>query len=338
MPLRLLFSGLCALAMGAAPAMAEDAVEDVAGIYEGHQTELGAGLKLDGDGRFNYFMSYGAVDEMAVGTWTVTPDGVLLDSDPMLAPAFVLVDSKGGGRSSFDLTLDAPGQIPIQFFAAVVFFADGTRKREEFQDSKLHLKLERGQSVEAIALLFDVYQVSSDKVAVPPKIGSMHFRFDPNDLGTVKFDHELLRKDGGAFLLERYDRTLRFRKEAPEEVAAYPVDAPDPGETLQRVTGVWTYTGQDCDTDNYFEPPAEMPGASFELSPDYSYRLTRLGQHENGTFTLVPSEYFPGEFLVKLDQAGLTYILNIDRLESWSEGAVVEQCTQLFERPGQAGE
>ncbi len=78
-------------------------------------------------------------------------------------------------------------------------------------------------------------------------------------------------------------------------------------------------------------------GQHVNLSPDHTYRLTRLGKETEGTFTLEPYEYAGGDFfLVVLEQAQMTLILNYDRLESWSEDAVRTQCTQLFERPGAA--
>jgi len=44
----------------------------------------------------------------------------------------------------------------------------------------------------------------------------MHFRFVPNDLGKVAFNHYRLAWDGQAFVLKRFDRVLRFRKEVPQ--------------------------------------------------------------------------------------------------------------------------
>jgi hypothetical protein len=108
-----------------------------------------------------------------------------------------------------------------------------------------------------------------------------------------------------------------------------------PANPMERVEGAWTYAGQDCDTDNHFEPPAGMPGAAFTLARDHTYTLTMSGQKPRGTFRLKPyaGDYLEGEWwIVVLEQAQLTFILNVDRLESWSEEPVA-QCTQLFERP-----
>jgi hypothetical protein len=105
-------------------------------------------------------------------------------------------------------------------------------------------------------------------------------------------------------------------------------------DQVKQVEGAWIHTGQDCDTDNHFDPPAGMPGAKLTLARDYSYSLTMSGRTSRGTFTLAPHEDFGGDhFLVVLEEAGLTFVLNIDRLESWNGNEGVTQCTQLFERP-----
>lgn len=320
------------------PASAEDVPTDLAGYYDGGQMEVGAGLELSPDGRFRYEMSYGAIDEGAEGTWTATDAGIVLHSDPVTAPAFELVSSKKGNGSTFDLTLDTPQGMSPQYFSAVLLSAEGKGASENFGESGLHIDLTRGQAVAGVVLQLPIFDVASPKFDVPPGTGAMTFRFVPNDLGKVAFADTLLLREGGAFLMERYDRLLKFRKQEPDQEDA-PYVPPKLEEILPLVTGPWTYAGQDCDPDNHFDPPADTVDANFELSPDYTYRLTRQGKEEHGSFTIVPSGYFNGEaFLVKLD-AGLTFIFNIDRLESWDEeGVRPEQCTQLFDRPGKAGE
>ena len=102
---------------------------------------------------------------------------------------------------------------------------------------------------------------------------------------------------------------------------------------MDLVVGAWVNTGQDCDPDNHFDPPTGMPEASFSLSRDHTYELSLAGEEPRGTFRIEPYEYYGDNYLVVLEQAELTYILNIDRLESWNLDGVKTQCTQLFERP-----
>jgi hypothetical protein len=298
--------------------MAEGSTEEYVGLYDGHQTEIGAQLQLDGDGRFQYYMSYGAVDEMASGAWTAGPDGVFLDSDSVLAPAFELVDSKQGSGSAFDLTLDVPDRMPIEFFSAVVLFSDGTASHEDFHEPKLHLKLPRGKSLTAVALLFPIYEVSSDKIDVPANTGAMHFKFSPNDLGTVAFAHQLLRQDGGGLLLERYDRTLRFSKQTPPE---------DP---IDQVAGTWGFTREDCEPDSQFAPRADLPGTSIVLAPDHGYRISGPGKEASGTFKVTATD--EGYVLVELVEAKENFLLNGDELDSWSDEPVATECTHVFGR------
>ena len=53
--------------------------------------EIASALELKPDGRFNYALSYGALDEEAAGRWTVSGDQVLLSSNPVVAPRLFLV-------------------------------------------------------------------------------------------------------------------------------------------------------------------------------------------------------------------------------------------------------
>lgn len=62
-----------------APALAADPhPASLAGVYDGGQMEIAAGLELTKDGKFRYVLSYGALDEMAAGTWSAAGDSVTL--------------------------------------------------------------------------------------------------------------------------------------------------------------------------------------------------------------------------------------------------------------------
>ena len=200
----------------AGPVAADAPPADLAGIYDGGQMELATALELDPDGRFQYYLSYGSLDEMATGRWVVSGDGIELTSDPVNAPAFVLVESLHGTGHGFALTLDVPRGLPVQLFSAAAILADGTGQGGDFEEPSMSFKLARGQAVSAVALAFEMYGVDSGKVEVPPGTIGMRFRFEPNDLGSVAFDNQLFRREGDAFVLDRYGRTLRFTKQQGE--------------------------------------------------------------------------------------------------------------------------
>jgi hypothetical protein len=93
-------------ATGSGPAMAQSG--SLAGVYEGGQMEIAATLELRPDGRFNYALSYGALDEQATGRWTVSGDRVLLSSNPVVAPRLFLVSRGRGPEGMLQLSVDVP--------------------------------------------------------------------------------------------------------------------------------------------------------------------------------------------------------------------------------------
>src|SRR5881227_1978048 len=80
---------LLVAATGSGPATAQPG--SLAGVYDGGQMEIAAALELKPNGRFNYALSYGALDEQAAGRWTVNGDRVLLSSNPVVAPRLFLI-------------------------------------------------------------------------------------------------------------------------------------------------------------------------------------------------------------------------------------------------------
>lgn len=208
-------AGLAALATAlftAAPALAQAAPVSLAGTYDGRQMEVAAALVLGEDGRFEYYLSYGALDETSTGTWTAENGTVVLDSDPVAAPAFELVESDKGRGGRFEVALEVPQGLPVQLFSAAVVFSDGTAQVGDFREERLRLPIARGRTVAALHIGFPVFGVASGPIEVPEGTRSMRFRFVPNDLGKIAFDHEVLRIDRGGLTMERHDRTLTFRR------------------------------------------------------------------------------------------------------------------------------
>src|SRR2546429_9035780 len=81
-------------ATGSGPATAQSG--SLAGVYDGGQMEIAAALELKPDGRFNYALSYRALEKEAAGRKTASGDRVLPSSNPVVAPRFFL-GSRGRG-------------------------------------------------------------------------------------------------------------------------------------------------------------------------------------------------------------------------------------------------
>jgi hypothetical protein len=182
------------------------------GAYDGSQPEIAATLDLGDDHRFRYGLSYGALDEAAVGRWESDGAAVLLTSDPVTPPGFTLLREDVAARGELRLRLDLPGGLSHQYFSAIVRFADGRSTVRQFQNAELAVDLAPEERPVSVTLLLSALDLESEAFAVEGGGRELHLRFDPNDLGKVAFDHTPLRFDREDLLLERHDRLIRFRR------------------------------------------------------------------------------------------------------------------------------
>ena len=183
------------------------------GTYDGHQMEMAVGLKLRADGRFDYGLSYGALDESATGTWRVQGDSVLLTSDPVTPPVFVMLEQRPASDGKTHLVLDVPQGWTRQYFDAEVGLADGRVVGGQLSDDSDAIPLAAGDRPVSLRLALGVYEIRSDAFHLDGTPASrIHVRFEQNDLGKVAFAKTPLRIDNGNLLLERYGRSIVFKR------------------------------------------------------------------------------------------------------------------------------
>ncbi len=202
---------LVAAATGAGPATAQSG--SLAGVYDGGQMEIAAALELRSDGRFNYALSYGALDEQAAGRWTVSGDRVLLSSNPVVAPRVFLVSRGRGPEGILQLSLDVPRGVSRQYFDAMVTGGNGQTQKVQLSEEGLFMPFSRADPPTVVRLVLQIFRVASEPVKLDPSSGyAVQFRFEPNDIGKVDFRAEPLRIVNGDLVLGRHGRTLRFRR------------------------------------------------------------------------------------------------------------------------------
>jgi hypothetical protein len=113
------------------------------------------------------------------------------------------------------MTLQDPGfewGHPLEAIAADV----AKRGFEISADDSGHVDLTGKPSIVALAPEVPVYGPTGDIFPLSADRGHrLLFRFHANDLGKVRFDKELLKKDGADLLMERYDTSFRFVKVRP---------------------------------------------------------------------------------------------------------------------------
>lgn len=194
-------------------ALAAQAAAALAGTYDGHQMELAAGLELRADGRFDYGLAYGALDETGQGRWVVADGRVLLTSDPVTPPRILLAARGPAPAGTLRVTLATPPGISPQYFDAVVTTAHGATAGGQLSDDGLALGVDPADPPVSIRLVLPMVELQGDVVPLDPAGGyALAFRFEPHDLGKVDFRGTALRIDHGDLLLERHGRTIRFRR------------------------------------------------------------------------------------------------------------------------------
>lgn len=187
------------------------------GEYDGHQMEMAAGLELKADGRFQYGLSYGALDEEAEGSWMADHGSVVLTSDHVTPPRFTLVEQRAGPPNELRIAIDVPHGMNPQYFDAVIIFADGHAAQEQLSEEEKVIPLANGAVPIRAMIVLSLFDLHGDWVAIDPARGNrLRFGFAANDLGKVDFRDATLRSEGGDLLLDRYGRTIRFHRIAKQ--------------------------------------------------------------------------------------------------------------------------
>lgn len=200
---------LCA----AAPLAAETPAALV-GLYNGSQTEMAAGIDLSADGSFRYGLSYGALDETAEGVWSAEGDKLLLTTKPsVIPPRFAVVDEKPAPSGTLVVKLANPDVLQRVPLLIDVIYSDGQAPESVQVGEDGNVPVEWARRPMIIAPRLPVYPAPLTMVRMPANEGRiLTFKFEPNDIGIADFRNETLAIEKGELVLQRYDRTIRFRK------------------------------------------------------------------------------------------------------------------------------
>jgi hypothetical protein len=186
--------------------------QSIVGTYDGNQMEIAAGLELKADHHFRYALSYGALDEEAAGTWTVHGDQLLLTSDPVTPPRFVLVSQGQGTDDNLQINVDGPAGMSQQYFDALITNTNGETEQKQLGENGLVSQFPSNSKPASVRMLLSIFDVVSEPVKLDSNSGYLlRFCFEPHDLGKVAFQATPLRIVSGELLLNRHGRTLRFK-------------------------------------------------------------------------------------------------------------------------------
>ncbi len=204
---------LLAAALIAVPAAAQDT--PLVGEYRlAEGPDVGGGLLIRNDGRFQYALAAGALDERAEGRWEARGDTVCLTTEPKPVPpafekgALIAVDAaiptllvtwpNGEGIAGVDFRIGFDSGDPTEGYTQYY----GWTMPDD--DKRVPRWVEISEPIYGIAApRFDLAATDGGKLRVT---------LIPNDIGVVDMQGACLEKREGRFILHRKEGDLRFAR------------------------------------------------------------------------------------------------------------------------------
>jgi hypothetical protein len=187
---------------------------NVAGHYSLHDgPDIASELILRPDGKFEYFLMAGSLDEQSQGTWHVDGDALRLRTTPKPVSAVFAVGPTTSTKDSalvLHVTNPAGGGIASVHFT--LGFDTGEPVRGYTQDYGWSLDAAEKRRPSWIDLSVPIYNLRSPRFPIDITKGNeLTFILTPNDLGTIDFTdmqidiqpHRLImHRDGGLMAFE----------------------------------------------------------------------------------------------------------------------------------------
>ncbi|SEH18726.1 hypothetical protein SAMN05428974_2964 [Sphingopyxis sp. YR583] len=202
---------LLAAVLIAAPAMAQDSpFIGEYGLAEG--PDVGGGLLIRNDGRFQYFLAAGALDERAEGGWEMRSERICLTTDPKpvppamkkgppievegAVPTLLVTWPNGKGIPGVDFTIGFDSGDPIEDYTQVY----GWTMPED--DKRIP------RWVEVREAIYDITAPRYELTGADE--GKLRVIIVPNDIGVVDFDGTCADKTERGLTLHRGEGDMRF--------------------------------------------------------------------------------------------------------------------------------
>ncbi len=198
------------LLIGAAP---NSPGRDPAGTYRlVGEHDVASGLRLQADGRFQYFLMAGALDEMAEGRWSVAGGMVTLTTEPApVRPVFEAGPSSKDKAAAFRVKVSAPGGGGIAGVDLRIGFDEGAPVEAYTQEDGWTLPAEEKRIPRWIELEVPMHDFASPRFPIDLAAGNaLAFTLVPNDLGKLDFTGVKVEVADGALIVHRGEARLRY--------------------------------------------------------------------------------------------------------------------------------
>ncbi|HEX8127198.1 MAG TPA: hypothetical protein VF548_16600 [Allosphingosinicella sp.] len=186
-----------------------------AGIYRlVGQQDVASGLRLEPDGRFQYFLSAGALDEQAEGRWRSAGAVVILTTEPRpVPPVFQRAPSGTSAEARLTVKVSSPAGSGIAGVDLRVGFDDGDPIEDYTREYGWSLPAEEKRVPRWIELAVPMHNAVSPRFPIDVGAGNaLAFTLVPNDLGKVDFTGVRVEVAGKALIVHRGPARLRYER------------------------------------------------------------------------------------------------------------------------------
>lgn len=174
-------------------------------------------LILKPDGRFQYALAAGALDEQAEGRWVAADGHVRLYTEPKPRPAVFSAGAQAVTRDGpFKLLVTWPNGEGIAGVDFTIGFDSGPPVTDYTQYYGWTMSSDERRVPRWIELAEPIHGVASPRFAIDVGKGNaLTFVLTPNDLGVVDFDGTVIERVGDRLIMHQRRGDLAFVRATP---------------------------------------------------------------------------------------------------------------------------
>jgi len=139
--------------------------------------ETASGFKLDKDGTFQFFLSYGALDRFGSGVWMTRDDHIFFNSPEKHSSDFALIQSKKQGGDGITVKIIDSNAMMLRHVYCLI--QSGNKKQQAAANAEGNMFF-AAQDIESVTLLFEFCPERESIITIPVKDHNyFEFRFEP---------------------------------------------------------------------------------------------------------------------------------------------------------------
>lgn len=204
---------------GHAQEAAEPASTSVAGNYVASEREMVAGLRLGKDGRFQFGLTVGSLDQMAQGQWKADGNRVHLTSDPRPVPPSIKAGRVETTKPDqpFAIRLVGPSGDDVPGVELRIEFDTGEPVESYLPGSAWSLPEEEKRIPRFITFSIPSHRIDFPRLPLDARPGTTAiFDLTPNDFGVADMTDAVVTVDDGTLTLTYTLGTLRMKRRADD--------------------------------------------------------------------------------------------------------------------------